>query len=244
MAIDGDARLYIRDNDFPVSETFVSIQGEGNHAGINSLFIRFQLCNLRCPWCDTKHTWTRFSDNYNMQTAEQLGQTIADHPQQHVILTGGEPSLFRLDRLAVTNKILHVESNGTIIPTRPLDLDLGDGCHVQREAMNEDIIRRFNWVISPKLSNAQQPIHPEAITFWSQQDDAVFKFIVQNERDIDEIDRLIREYCIDQNRVYLGLLGTTTESQLRPQFVDTIVQRGYHLSPRLHILLWGQSRGK
>lgn len=244
MADDDGNHLMIRDDDFPVSEVFVSIQGEGNCAGINSLFIRFQFCNLRCPWCDTQYTWTRLSNHFDMQTAEQVKQTIQKHPQQHVILTGGEPALFRLDLLAVTGKKMHVESNGTIIPTQPLQLKLKGGAMIQREAMDEGVIGHFNWVISPKLSNAQQPIHSEAIGFWSRQSHAIFKFIVQNEQDIDEVDAFIEEYGIDKNRVYLGLLGTTIESQLRPEFVDTIVLRGYHVSPRLHILLWGQSRGK
>src|SRR3954471_5416133 len=42
---------------FAVNEVFESIQGEAQHAGTPSVFIRLQGCAVACPWCDTKHTW-------------------------------------------------------------------------------------------------------------------------------------------------------------------------------------------
>ncbi|HJQ83114.1 MAG TPA: 7-carboxy-7-deazaguanine synthase QueE [Candidatus Binatia bacterium] len=36
-----------------VSEVFVSLQGEGSHAGRRHLFVRFGGCPLRCRYCDT-----------------------------------------------------------------------------------------------------------------------------------------------------------------------------------------------
>ena len=37
-----------------VKEIFLSIQGEGAYTGYPTLFVRFQGCNLRCKYCDTK----------------------------------------------------------------------------------------------------------------------------------------------------------------------------------------------
>ncbi len=239
-----EAELCLTDHDFPVSEVFVSIQGEGNRAGVNCLFIRLQLCNLRCPWCDTKYTWTRFSDRFDLMNRDTLKQAIKRHPQQHIIFTGGEPSLYRLDLLAEADKLYHVESNGTIIPTQPLDLTLDDGVVIRRDALDADVISRFNWVISPKLSNSKQPLEPEAMAFWSQQPYAIFKFIVESGRDLDEVDGFIHRFHIPCQKVYIGLLGTTLESQLRPDLVEDIIQRRYHFSPRLHVLLWGSTRAK
>jgi len=38
-------------------EIFSSVQGEGIHAGMSTLFIRFGGCDLRCRWCDTPQSW-------------------------------------------------------------------------------------------------------------------------------------------------------------------------------------------
>jgi 7-carboxy-7-deazaguanine synthase len=244
MVDDSAVDMHIRDTDFPVSEVFESIQGEGNYAGVNCLFVRFQLCNLRCPWCDTKHTWTRFSDRFDLVQADALARTIRDRSKSHVIFTGGEPSLFRLDLLVGPDAKYHVETNGTLIPTQPLKMTLADGVVIERDAMDEAVIRRFNWVVSPKLSNAKQPLEPEAMAFWAEQSYAIFKFIVDTDQDLDEVEASVKRFHIDRNRVYIGLMGTTVESQLRPDLVEHIIKRGYHVSPRLHILLWGKARGK
>ncbi len=244
MVDNSAANMHFRDTDFPVSEIFESIQGEGNYAGVNCLFVRFQLCNLRCPWCDTKHTWTRFSDTFDLVKARDLVGTIHGRARHHVIFTGGEPGLFRLDLLAEPDRKYHVESNGTLIPTQPLDVTLADGVHVKRDAMDEAVISQFNWVVSPKLSNSKQAIEPEAMAFWAERSYATFKFIVHTDQDLDEVDAFVDRFRLRKNQVYMGLLGTTVESQRRPDFVETIIKRGYHVSPRLHILLWGRARGK
>ena len=244
MVDNSAADMHLRDTDFPVSEIFESIQGEGNYAGVNCLFVRFQLCNLRCPWCDTKHTWTRFSDTFDMVQADALARTIRDRSKSHVIFTGGEPSLFRLDLLVGADTLYHVESNGTLIPTQPLKMILADGVVIEREAMDEAVINQFNWVVSPKLSNSRQAIEPEAMAFWAEQSYAIFKFIVDTVQDLDEVDAFVDRFRIRKNQAYMGLLGTTPQSQLRPDMVEKIIKRGYHVSPRLHILLWGKARGR
>ncbi|MBD2776613.1 7-carboxy-7-deazaguanine synthase QueE [Iningainema tapete] len=38
-------------------EVFSAIQGEGLNVGTRQIFIRFALCDLRCRFCDSAHTW-------------------------------------------------------------------------------------------------------------------------------------------------------------------------------------------
>jgi 7-carboxy-7-deazaguanine synthase len=38
-------------------EVFSAIQGEGLNVGTRQIFIRFAMCDLRCHFCDSAHTW-------------------------------------------------------------------------------------------------------------------------------------------------------------------------------------------
>jgi len=229
---------------FPVSEIFESIQGEGDHVGMRALFVRFQFCNLNCVWCDTKYTWYRDSGYYEWYSTEELKNIIREKNIKQVIFTGGEPALFSLDKLVEAGFIYHVETNGTIIPDRSLEIRLKDGIRIQREAMNKDIITSFNWMVSPKLSNSRQKLDLDSLKYWAEQDFCIFKFICGTEKDLDEIEKTIQDFNIDKNKVYIGLEGSTLKSQLQPEMVDKIVARGFNFSPRLQIMLWGVKRRK
>jgi 7-carboxy-7-deazaguanine synthase len=232
------------DSKYYVSEIFESIQGEGNYAGVYSLFIRFQYCNLTCSWCDTKYTWFEKSGSFKTYTDEDLKKIIRKSNAQHVILTGGEPSLYRIDKLVLEGKKYHVETNGTIIPTTRTTIEIGDKTLFERNKMDEKIISKFNWVVSPKLSNSNQKLNEQAMTFWVNQSFCIFKFIVNSLDDLDEAEQVINKFAIIQQKVYIGLEGTTLQSQIRPDMIEEVIRRGFNYSPRLHVVLWGNERGR
>jgi 7-carboxy-7-deazaguanine synthase len=236
--------MLITEDKYCVSEIFESIQGEGNYAGVYSLFIRFHFCNLTCTWCDSKYTWNGKSADYKYYTAEELKSIIRNSKPSHIIFTGGEPALYRLDSLIIEGKKFHVETNATIIPTASLSIELEDKIGFTRNAMDEKIIRSFNWVVSPKLKNSNQKIYEEALQYWAKQEFCILKFIVQSVADLNEIEQFIHKFGILKQKIYIGLEGITIESQIRTDLVDEVLKRGFNFSPRLHILLWGNKRGK
>jgi 7-carboxy-7-deazaguanine synthase len=130
------------------------------------------------------------------------------------------------------------------IPDKPVDITLNDGTRLEREAMKEEIFSRFNWVISPKLSNAKQNIDNDCLMYWKDKDYCIFKFIIKEGSDLKEVNDIVHKYTIPRNKIYVGLEGTTIDSQLRPDLVDSILQNGFNYSPRLQILLWGNQRAK
>lgn len=107
----------------PVSEIFVSVQGEGLEVGIPTTFVRLWGCNLTCSWCDTKYTWqTRHYDE--MPLGEILERALAPRTPW-VSITGGEPLIHPegalldlLRRLRQAGRRINLESNATRFPQR------------------------------------------------------------------------------------------------------------------------------
>lgn len=94
-----------------INEIFYSLQGEGFYTGTAATFIRFSGCNLKCSFCDTTH------EDGTMMTDEQIVAEAEKYPTRHVILTGGEPSLW-IDEAFVALLKAHgfyvqIETNGT-----------------------------------------------------------------------------------------------------------------------------------
>lgn len=118
---------------YSVKEVFLTLQGEGAHAGRAAVFCRFAGCNLwsgreqdrmtaRCRFCDTDFVGTDGDGGGTFATAEDLADTIGrmwtgDLTGRFVVFTGGEPLLQLdkplLDALHVRGFACAVETNGT-----------------------------------------------------------------------------------------------------------------------------------
>ena len=102
-----------------VAEKFISINGEGVRAGELAVFVRFQGCNLRCHYCDTK--WALVQDcPYEEMSPEQIHAYTKNTGIKNVTLTGGEPLLQKdMDRLlaillADEDLRVEIETNGAV----------------------------------------------------------------------------------------------------------------------------------
>jgi len=121
-----------------VVEIFNSIQGEGTFAGVSALFIRLYGCNLQCNFgngfvCDDKaHSNKELVQEYS---TDKLVEIVKLQPANHIVITGGEPSLWALNgligKLQALGYFIQVETNG----------------------LNLDNIRRANFITySPKIA--------------------------------------------------------------------------------------------
>ena len=97
----------------PLMEEFYTIQGEGAHTGTAAYFIRIGGCDVGCHWCDVKESWDA---NLHPPT---LTDVIVNNAKQYadtVVITGGEPLMWRLDyitsQLQKNNMKTHIETSG------------------------------------------------------------------------------------------------------------------------------------
>ena len=100
--------------DYPIVETFLSIQGEGYWSGTSAYFIRLGGCDVGCPWCDQKETW--YQKRHPVQSAQDLSQQAMQASPAIVVITGGEPLLQDLELLTQLLKRkklrVHLETSG------------------------------------------------------------------------------------------------------------------------------------
>ena len=226
-----------------IAEIFHSVQGEGLLAGVPSIFIRTSGCNLRCHWCDTPYaSWKPEGPEISI---EEILKKLTEWNCDHVVLTGGEPMIAPdLPELATAlkkqKKHITIETAGTILPNS-IPCDLAS--------------------ISPKLSNStpsperdpawakkhEAPrLQPEVISEWISKYDFQLKFVVSTENDLAEIKGLLsRLPPVPLNQILLMPEGidAKTLATRSPWLVDICKREGFRFCPRLHIELFGHTRG-
>ena len=224
-----------------ISEIFESIQGEGNNAGKPAVFLRIAECNLKCVWCDTKYTWDwknyDYSKEVNEMSIKEVRQSLEQFRVRHLVITGGEP-LMQQDDLAELLTFLkpkfyvEVETNGTILPNNALSVLVDQ------------------WNVSPKTKNSGNPLEMcednECYTFFSKKKNCYFKYVVESEDDLIEINQLISKHNLEKKRVLLMTQAMTKEEILaKEKNVFTLSKKNsLGFSPRLHVMKWGSQRGK
>ena len=223
-------------------EIFYSLQGEGPALGTPSVFLRLALCNLICTWCDTKYTWDWRNHDYREEVVELTREDVTDaveaHGCRHLVITGGEPLIQQralaplVDGLKDRGFSFEVETNGTIAPEQSLMQGIDQ------------------WNVSPKLATSGNTSHRRdvagAMQSFAAMSNATFKFVVVDRQDVDEVESLVAVYGIQRDRVLLMPEGTSKEELLdRSAWLSELcVERGFRLTTRLHILLWGDERGR
>jgi 7-carboxy-7-deazaguanine synthase (Cx14CxxC type) len=126
---------------YAVKEIFLTLQGEGAHAGRAAVFCRFAGCNLWsgheqdrtsavCQFCDTDFVGTDGTLGSRYASARELADAVAaqwtgEKVARYVVLTGGEPMLQvdapLINALHARGFVIGVETNGTILPPDGLD---------------------------------------------------------------------------------------------------------------------------
>ncbi|MBL8822915.1 MAG: 7-carboxy-7-deazaguanine synthase QueE [Planctomycetia bacterium] len=223
-----------------IAEIFYSVQGEGMLTGMPSVFVRTSGCNLRCSFCDTPYTsWKPEGDTLSL---EQVVEKVLSYTCRHVVITGGEPFIapdLESLCLAVSQAGKHITLETAATVYKPVKADLLS--------------------LSPKLSNSS----PEAETGWAERHErdrmnlpvirqfveeypVQFKWVIDQPTDIDEVRSIMAQLpAVDSDRVFLMPQAITQEDFVEKGrwIAELCKQYGYRFGSRLHIELWGHTRG-
>ena len=204
-------------------------------------------------WCDTAYTWHFEGDARKIGRPHREGRTydrkanqvsltpleaarIIDRlPPRRLVITGGEP-LLQAPALAELASLLpehaiEVETNGTVEPPARFD------------AFVE------HYTVSPKLAHSGNPatlaLPPERLAQWAAEPRAWFKFVIAAPGDVTQVLALAAGFGIAANRIFLMPEGTDSATlRGRAEWLAPLcVEHGFRLSDRLHIHLYGDTRG-
>lgn len=226
-----------------VAEIFASIQGEGKWLGTPSVFVRVSGCNLRCNWCDTPYaSWE--PEGPTMQVS-RIVDKVAEFGLRHVVLTGGEPMLFEpivklANDLQATGSIVTIETAGTVF--RDLACDL---MSISPKLLSSAPDEASGWRGRHNETRTNLDALARLITSYPHQ----LKFVVNPETglsDIVEIEALlVRLPPVRREHILLMPEGRDAGVLARrgKLLVPTCLAKGWRLTPRYQIDLFGNSRG-
>ena len=221
-------------------EVFYSLQGEGVGLGEPAVFLRLAGCNLSCKWCDTRYAWDWQKYDPRKVTLkiepEEVGKEIKKFHPRHLVVTGGEPllqqdELLRLLRFLDQGLFIEVETNGTILPDPGL----------------VKLVSRWN--VSPKLGNSAVPRDkrevPQVFRFFSALPTSFFKFVLEGEEDLGELEELVVKYNLPSEKITLMPQARDRKTLARRSrwLAEVCKKKGFRFSTRLQVLLWGNKRG-
>jgi len=232
----------------PVMEIFgPTIQGEGPHVGLKTLFVRVAGCDFKCEWCDSKFAWNvpqavKYKEE---ELAEALIEQCKQTHTSNVILTGGNPCLYDfesvIDALKDHNITIDVETQGSILPKWLNKVDLV--------------------VISPKAPSSKQPDVFENVDLFCKYRNpdvkVAIKIPVFNDEDFDFVGRyytMVTSTALPVE-LYISVGNTDTSEE---GSIATRVLKDYEklinkvassnmdrvfILPQVHTLVWGNKQG-
>ncbi len=223
-----------------IAEVFHSIQGEGQLAGVPSVFVRTSGCNLRCWFCDTPYTsWKPEGDQ---RSVASLVEEVQAFDCEHIVITGGEPMLVA-DVVTLTQELRRVDHHITIETAGTVDL-----------AVEADLMS-----ISPKRANStpegtdwaarhdERRHRPQVIRRLVSDYNYQLKFVIDTPADIDDVEQYLTEFPeVTAGHVWLmpQARDATALHDKSRWIAEEVIRHQWRFSPRLHVELWGNARGK
>ncbi|MGV3614894.1 MAG: 7-carboxy-7-deazaguanine synthase QueE [Fimbriimonas sp.] len=224
-----------------IAETFASVQGEGIWVGVPSTFVRISGCNLRCVWCDTPYASWR--PEGPIRDVADLVEEIERNALDHVVITGGEPMLF--DAVAdlahacrANGKTITIETAGTLYRDLPCDL-MSISPKLAHSTPGDPV-----WHDRHEATRLNLPVLQRLIDAYPYQ----LKFVVNPDAgdDLGEIEALLADLRgVEPGKVLIMPEGTDSASLHRRAraLVAPVMARNWRLTQRLHIDLFGNTKG-
>ena len=210
-----------------------------------SVFVRTSGCNLRCVWCDTPYA--SWNPEGNDLTVDQIITEVGKYSCNHVVLTGGEPMIAKgIHELAIQLKKqrmhITIETAGTISPDG-IACDLASISPKLANSAPQTGSIDAAWIVRHEQTRKQ----PKVLQEWVSSYDFQLKFVLSSHLEIQEIEEIVETIGVSIPRWKVQLMPEGIDpaklERTRSDLVDICRTKGYRLTDRLHIHLFGNTRG-
>lgn len=265
----------------PVVEIFTSIQGEGKFTGIPSIFVRVSGCNLRCVFkdsvCDTPYT--SFNPEHSLyKSMDDLVKAFKEEQERyprvkHVVVTGGEPLMYKKDleeflaRIYDDTMMITIETNGTKPILNPLTGKFRIELYSVSPKLSTSVGKPGEYNGVEVTQGMIERHNCERLNYQNLVDIATsanyqFKFVYSGPECVEEIKSIYREMgkivCNQDDQFYNFYMkhhpmkytmlmpeGIRVDQldQKTKEMAQVCLENGWQFTDRLHIRIWGDKRG-
>ena len=218
--------------------------------------------------CDASASWAnRYKHLVSWEPIETIAKEVVSYTPEnkwicstgqdiHFIITGGEPMLWQRELQQLIRqpefndlKNITIETNCT----QPFKENFDKFMHGLTAGDFGKHPVHVTWSTSPKLSISgekwEKAIKPDVARQYAEIPNThlYFKFVVEDEQDLKEVDMAREEYkkAGVTGDIYLMAVGATQEGQAKTasQVAEMAMKSGYKYTPRLHVDLFGNQWG-
>ncbi len=217
-----------------------TIQGEGALAGTVTMFVRLGGCDYQCSWCDTLHAVlpenvVHWKDMSAVEIEAELTRLYPNSPHgSWTTISGGNPAIWQtelpelVDELRAHGRRVNIETQGSV--------------------PNAAFKRADTVTLSPKGPSSGMVLNQDKLSECVRLANgrAVFKFVVGDAQDMafarataarhPEVPVFAQPITV--NRAFPNLATLCETVATTPELAH------WKVIPQLHVLAWGNERGR
>jgi organic radical activating enzyme len=231
---------WIKEDNVWISNIYHALEGEGILSGTPLVICRLSGCNIGCRWCDSP-------DARNMKSGKQMTvlevyniimYKLEECGMNWVMITGGEPLLQMVEfcQLAIRLSALNIEV-------------CTSGCIEPPHDKVRNIVKL--WTVDHKCPSSGTSSN--AIKQWVDlvpRNRICFKFVVQDERDLDyalrnKVDgriNILSPVTWNIKDYYGQVVIGQDQTEWNRRVADFAMRNGFRFSMQRHKMLFGQER--
>ncbi len=215
-----------------VTETFLSIQGEGRRMGLPTSFVRTTGCHLRCVWCDAAYAFY----GGKKQSVPDLVAWCRSQPTKEVCFTGGEPLLQKdawqfVEALLADGFSVLIETSGNLSFAHANTLPAA-----QRE--------RLCISMDVKCPGSKMADKNDLTLLADLRTPDQLKFVIADRADYDFAVQIVRQRAPFPCPVFFNPVGGTDAKAITEWLLAEKQPLFVHAGLQMHKLIWGDVPGR